>query len=93
MKTIKIALMALMVCAAVVTYAKPKKGVKTQNAQTTTVARINCTVESDGTVKETDGTVIGKVNADGKIINAEGQVIGSMARTDAQKIHEIYFND
>jgi len=86
--------MALMVCASVVTFAKPKKGVKTQNAQTTTsVARINCTVENDGTVKEADGTVIGKVNADGKIINAEGQVIGSMGRTDSQKIQEVYFND
>jgi hypothetical protein len=86
--------MALMVCAAVVTYAKPKKGVKTQNAQTTTtVARLNCTVESDGTVKEADGTVIGTVNAEGKIINAAGQVIGSMGRTDAQKIQEVYFAD
>ena len=73
MKTLKIALLALMVCASVVTYAKPKKGVKTQNAQSTTVARINCTVENDGTVKEADGTVIGKVNAEGKIINAVGE--------------------
>ena len=93
MKTLKIALLALMVCASVVTYAKPKKGVKTQNAQSTTVARINCTVENDGTVKEADGTVIGKVNAEGKIINAVGEVIGSMGRTDAQKIQEVYFAD
>ena len=93
MKTIKIALMALMVCAAVVTYAKPKKGVKTQNVQTATVAKINCTVENDGTVKEADGSVIGKVDADGKIINATGQVIGSMEKTDAQKIRQYYFND
>ena len=87
--------MALMVCAAVVTYAKPKKGVKTQNAQTTatTVAKINCTVENDGTVKEADGAVIGKVDANGNIINAAGQVIGSMEKTDAQKIRQYYFND
>ena len=94
MKTIKIAALAIMLCTSVVTFAKPKKGLKAQNTQTVnTIARLNCTVENDGTVKEADGTVIGKLNSDGKVVNAAGEVIGTMARTDAQKIQEVYFAD
>ena len=94
MKTIKIAVLAIMICASFVSYAKPKKGVKAQNTQTiNTIARLNCTVENDGTVKEADGTVIGKLNSDGNVVNADGQVIGKMGKTDAEKIQEVYFAD
>ena len=91
MKTIKIAALALMLCASVMTYAKPKKGVKAQN--NTSVVKLDCTVESDGTVKNTSGEAIGKLNSDGNVVNAAGQVIGTMQKTSAQKIQEVYFND
>ena len=93
MKTIKIAALALMLCASVVTYAKPKKD-KAQKAQnTTSVAKLNCIIEADGTVKNANGEVLGKLSSNGQIVNASGQVIGKMEKTSAQKIQEIYFND
>ena len=95
MKTIKIAVLAIMILASLASYAKPKKGAKAQkNAETTNiVTRLSCTVENDGTVKEADGTVIGKLNSDGNVVNADGQVIGKMGKTDAEKIQEVYFAD
>jgi hypothetical protein len=87
MKTVKIAIMALMLCASVVTYAKPKKGVKTHTQTTTTVIDVYGTVESDGTVKNANGEVIGKLNADGNLVNPAGQVIGNV-----EKHIPVYYN-
>jgi len=93
MKTIKIAALALMLCASVVTYAKPKKDKTNTTQNTTTVAKLNCTVDTDGTVRNANGEVIGKLSSNGQIVNGSGQVIGSMEKTSAQKIGEIYFAD
>jgi len=88
MKTVKIAVMALMLCASVVTYAKPKKGVKAPNTKaTTTVIDVNGTIESDGTVKNAKGEVVGKFDAKGNLVNSAGQVIGSM-----EKHVPVYYN-
>ena len=87
MKTIKIAIMALALCASVATYAKPKKNVKASNAQTTTVISVHGTVESDGTVKNANGEVIGKFNSDGNMVNTAGQVIGTV-----EKHVPVYYN-
>ena len=87
MKTIKIALMALALCASVVTYAKPKKNVKASKAQTTTVINVYGTIESDGTVKNANGEVIGKFNSDGNLVNTAGQIIGTM-----EKHVPVYYN-
>ena len=93
MKTIKYAALALMLCSSVVTYAKPKKDKASKTQNTTSIARINCTVEADGTIKNANGDVLGKLSSNGQIVNAQGQVIGSMGKTDAQKIGEVYFAD
>ena len=93
MKTIKIAALAIMLGASVVTYAKPKKDKAQKTENTSSVARINCTVEADGTIKNANGEVLGKLSSNGQIVNAQGQVIGTMGKTDAQKIQEVYFCD
>jgi len=88
MKTVKIAIMALMLCASVVTYAKPKKNVKDQNTKaTTTVIDVYGAVESDGTVKNAKGEVIGKINSEGNLVNSAGQMIGNV-----EKHIPVYYN-
>jgi len=93
MKTIKLTAIALMLCASVVTYAKPKKDKANKTQNTSSVAKLNCTVDGDGTVRNANGEVLGKLSSNGQIVNSSGQVLGSMAKTDAQKIGEIYFAD
>lgn len=88
MKLIKFTLLTLMLCASVMTFAKPKKGKNTQN--TTKVVKLSCTLDSDGTLKNVDGEVIGKLNSDGNVVNAAGHVIGSIERTSKEKIGEAY---
>jgi len=97
MKTLKLAVLALMLGASVVMYAKPKKKVKTPNAPTQTskpidrILRLNCTIEKGGTVKNANGEVIGTLNSKYEVVNAAGQVIGSIEKTSAEKIGEVYF--
>jgi len=89
--------LALMLCASVVTYAKPKKKVKTQNTKTESpqpisrILRQNCTIEKGGTVKNTQGEVIGTLNSKYEVVNADGKVIGNVEKTSSEKIGEVYF--
>jgi len=83
-----------MLCASVVvTYAKPKKDKAHKTQNTTSVAKLNCTVDADGTVRNANGEVIGKLSSNRQIVNGSGQVIGSMEKTAAEKIGGIYFSD
>jgi len=85
MKTIKFAALAFMLCASVVTFAKPGK--------TVTVAGVSYTVERDGTVKNSAGEVVGKFNRNAVIVTSEGKIIGASEKPAAEKIGEVYFAD
>jgi len=90
MKTIKIAALALMLCASVVTYAKPGKERK---IQTVTVAGTSYTVERDGTVKNAAGEVIGQYTRYAVIVTSEGKIIGASEKPASEKIGNVYFAD
>jgi len=89
MKMIKYIIIAVMICSSVLTFAKPKKGNKVKKA---TTVSIDFTVDRDGTVRNSNGEVIGKYE-NGVIIDSEGKALGSKEKTSAEKIGEIYFAD
>jgi len=91
MRTIKYAVMALMLGVSVVTYAGPGKHHKAKEQYK--IAKVSSFIRNDGTVIDENGDVLGKLNSKGQIVNNAGQVIGKMGKTDAQKIGSIYFSD
>ena len=95
MRTIKFTIVAVMLCASVVTYAKPKKNNKNSSAQTSSIVETApaYTVDADRTVRNAKGEVVGKIDVEGKIINVNGQVIGRILQYSASNIQEVYSND
>ena len=91
MRTIKYAVMALVLGASAVTYAVPGKHHKAKDQYK--VARVNSIIGKNGTVVDENGDVLGKLDSKGQIINSSGQLIGRMARSNSEKIGQIYFSD
>ena len=74
---------------------KPKKhhrgGIDSSNVL---IHLTNCSVGSDGTIKNKTGEVVGKLTSTGTIVDpTSGQVIGSREETTEEKISKIYISN
>ena len=53
----------------------------------------DCSVSSDGTIKNKIGEVVGKLTPSGTIIAPSGQIIGNREETTEEKIGKIYISN
>ncbi len=91
--TILLAL-AIVIAQAAFAQHKPKRHKGGIDSTNVLIHLSNCSVSSDGTIKNKNGEVVGKLTANGDVVNpASGQVIGKREETTEEKISKIYFNN
>ena len=83
-----IAALALCISQAAFSANKPKHH-KAKDSTNQEVRLSNCSVSQDGTIRNNDGGVIGKLNADGTIVDGSGKVIGHKEETTLEKINDL----